>query len=188
MSSLSSVSADLQPTSLIDQRINDAQVLPPELEAVAEKHYSDCNIRPYIARLAIEQEAYRNGKVMSTHQEIVKLRDNFKTITDFLDHVHTQLQNGGKSVSLEGMSTLTDKLYELLPDKRLKGLSLTRQDAEHLSIVLTRKSERDITPQINELTVRATHLLEDLDKILPLLKEIMKAYDDLINRINNKPH
>jgi hypothetical protein len=40
---------------------------------------------------------------------------------------------------------------------------------------------------MQELTSDITHIIEDSDKIFPILKELLKAYDDLINRMNNKP-
>jgi hypothetical protein len=159
--------------------------LPTDLYELSEKHYGECNVRPYFVKLGMVQEAIRDKKLTANNKELQHLRGQLDTITTFLGEVQNQLKNGNH-VDLTGKNELTDKLHEILPDKRLKETKLSRSDAELLCHALTRKSENHITPDIEDLTNDMTHIIEDLDKILPILKDLMKAYDDLINRINNK--
>jgi len=162
--------------------------LPPDLEALADKHYSDCNVRSYFVKIGMAQEQMRDGKLNDKMQELRAQRANLNDITTFLDHVNTEIKTNpnAREISLTGHNELTDRLYKILPDERLKKDKLTRTEAELLCHAMTRKSDQDITPNIQEITTDMTHIIEDLDKILPILKELMKSYDDLINRINNK--
>jgi hypothetical protein len=159
--------------------------LPADLYELSEKHYGECNVRPYFVKLGMAQEAIRDQKLTASNIELKRMRGQLDTITTFLGEVQDQLKKGNH-VDLTGKNELTDKLHEILPDKRLKETKLSRSDAELLCHALTRKSENHITPDIEDLTNDMTHIIEDLDKILPILKDLMKAYDDLINRINNK--
>jgi hypothetical protein len=163
--------------------------LPADLEVLSEKHYSDCNVRSYLVKIGMAQEQLRDGRLNDKNQELRKERANLQTITNFLDKVNSDLRTNpnAKEVHLAGNHEPIDKLYEILPDARLKKEKLTRTEAELLCHALTRHSDQQITPNIQELTTDMTHIIEDLDKILPILKELMKSYDDLINRINNKP-
>ncbi len=162
--------------------------LPPDLEALSEKHYSDCNVRSYFVKIGMAQEQIRDGKLNDKMQELRAQRANLNDITNFLDMVnaHFKTNPNAKEILLTGENELTDRLYKILPDERLKKNNLTRIEAELLCHAMTRESDQNITPNIQEITTDMTHIIEDLDKILPILKELMKAYDDLINRINNK--
>ena len=175
----------------IDENVEpaSAQQLPPDLEALSEKHYSDCNVRSYFVKIGLAQEQLRDGKLNAKSHELRQERENLDTITKFLDQVNSDLKTNptAKEVSLIGHNELTEKLFRLLPDARLKQPKLTRTEAELLCHALTRYQDQRVTPNIQELTNDMTHIIEDLDKILPILKELMKSYDDLINRINNKP-
>ncbi len=135
------------------------------------------------------QEQIRDGKLSDKIHELRAERANLADITTFLDIINANLKTSpnAKEVYLTGNNELTDRIYKFFPDERLKKDKLTRTEAELLCHAMTRKSDQDITPNIQELTTDMTHIIEDLDKILPILKELMKAYDDLINRINNKP-
>jgi hypothetical protein len=168
-------------TTLVEQ-------LPPDLEALSDKHYSDCNVRSYFVQIGMAQEQIRDGKLNDKIQELRAQRANLADITKFLDIVNAQTKTNpnAKEISLTGENELTDRLYKILPDERLKKDKLTLIEAELLCHAMTRESDQNITPNIQELTTDMTHIIEDLDKILPILKELMKSYDDLINRINNK--
>jgi hypothetical protein len=159
--------------------------LPADLYELSEKHYGECNVRPYFVKLGLAQEAIRDGKISMSNKELNRLNGQLQTINEFLEEVEGQLLRGNK-VNFAGKNQLTDKLYEILPHNLLKKSELTRAEAELLSHAMTRRSENHISPDIEQLTNDMTHIIEDLDKILPILKELMKAYDDLINRINNR--
>ena len=168
--------------------VDSGHQLPPDLEALAEKHYSDCNVRSYFVKIGLAQEQLRDRKLNEKSHDLRQQRANLQTLTLFMDKVNTDLKTNpsAKEVQLAGHHELMDKLYEIFPDQRLKKDKLTRVEAELLLHALTRHGDQEITPAIQELTNDMTHIIEDLDKILPILKELMKAYDDLINRINNK--
>ena len=163
--------------------------LPPDLKALSEKHYGDCNVRSYFVKIGMAQEQIRDGKLYDKTKELREQRGQLADLTKFLDIVnaHVKTNPNAKEIPLTGDNELTDRLYKILPDERLKKDKLTRTEAELLCHAMTRKSDQDITPNIQDITTDMTHIIEDLDKILPILKELMKAYDDLINRINNKP-
>jgi len=165
----------------------DSNQLPDDLKALSEKHYNDCNVRSYFVKIALAQEQFRDGKLNNKSHELQQERDKLKTINTFLEKVSTDLSSSNE-VILSGHYDLTTKLFEIFPDARFQKDKLTRKDAEMLSHALTRRSDQEITPNIQEITTDMTHIIEDLDKILPILKELLKAYDDLINRINNKPN
>ncbi len=173
------------PASTFEPIDTASKQLHADLFELSEKHYGDCNVRPYFVKLGLAQEALRDKKLSASNQELHRLRGQLDTITTFLGEVQEQLAKGNE-VRLTGKNELTDKLHEILPDERLKKTKLTRSEAELLCHALTRKSENHITPDIEDLSNDMTHIIEDLDKILPILKDLMKAYDDLINRINNK--
>lgn len=162
--------------------------LPADLEALSEKHYGDSNVRSYFVKIGMAQEQLRDGKLNDKMQELRAQRANLADITKFLDLVntHTKTNPNAKEISLTGENELTDRLYQILPDERLKKNTLSRTEAELLCHAMTRESDQNITPNIQEITTDMTHIIEDLDKILPLLKELMKSYDDLIYRINNR--
>jgi hypothetical protein len=163
--------------------------LPADLQTLSEKHYSDCNVRSYFVKIGLAQEQLRDGKLYDKSHELRQQRANLADITKFLEIVNTELKTkpNTKEVHLTGNNELTDRLYQILQDERFKKDKLTRTEAELLCHAMTRHSDQQITPNIQELTTDMTHIIEDLDKILPILKELMKSYDDLINRINNKP-
>jgi hypothetical protein len=162
--------------------------LPSDLQTLSEKNYSDCNVRSYFVKIGLAQEQLRDGKLYEKSHELRQQRTDLADITNFLEIVNTELKTkpSAKEVYLTGNNELTDRLYKILPDERLKKDKLTRTEAELLCHAMTRHSDQQITPNIQELTTDMTHIIEDLDKILPILKELMKSYDDLINRINNK--
>ena len=160
--------------------------LPPDLYDLSEKHYGECNVRPYFVKLGMAQEAIRDGKIATSNKELNRLNGQLQTINEFLEEVQGQLLKGDK-VSLVGKNQLVDELRKILPHALLEKTELTRAEAGLLSHAMTRRSENHISPDIEQLTNDMTHIIEDLDKILPILKELMKSYDDLINRINNKP-
>jgi len=184
MAAISGVSSD----PIIDNFEQDPTQLPPDLEALAKKHYSDCNVRAYIVKIGIAQEDLRDGRINAKSQELRQQRANLQTITTFLGKVEEMKSNpNAKELQLAGEHQLMDKLYEIFPDQRLKKDKLTRSEAEMLYHAFTRHCDQEIHPNMQELTSDITHIIEDSDKIFPILKELLKAYDDLINRMNNKP-
>lgn len=155
-----------------------------DLETLAEQHYGDCNVRAYFVKIGLAQEELRNDRLTRKSQELRQERKNLGDITQFLELLGANPH--AKEVSLVGHNELTDRIYQLLPDERLKKDKLTMIEAQMLSHALTRHSDQQITVNIQELTTDMTHIIEDMDKILPILKDLMTKYDDLINRINNK--
>jgi molecular chaperone GrpE (heat shock protein) len=161
--------------------------LPADLLALSEKHYGDCNVGAYFAKIGMAQEEFRDGKLQIKKEELIKQRQQLNDIGTFLEKVNEQLKKSPKNdVDLTGENQLFDRLYTILPDERLKTQKLKRADAELLCHAFTRKSENHITPNIEELTTDMTHIIEDLDKILPILKDLLQSYTRLIERIQSK--
>jgi len=150
-----------------------------------EQHKNDINVAALFPQIGMAQEAFRDGKLYTKNEELKQQRQNLDDIGTFLEKVNEQLKKSPKNdVDLTGENQLFDRLYKILPDERLKAQKLKRADAEMLCHALTRRSENHITPGIEELTTDMTHIVEDLDKILPILKELLQAYARLIERIN----
>ncbi|MBS0649093.1 MAG: hypothetical protein JSS10_07730 [Verrucomicrobia bacterium] len=177
--------------------LKQSQPLPADLEQLSEQTYADSNIHGYKAKLeqhevnvgmllpgiGMAQEALRDQRLAAKNTQLHEERQNLDAITTFLDKVNQQKNN--KVIDFTGENELLDRLKSILPDeKRLSNPQMKREDAELLCRALTRKSENHITPKIEEITTDMTHIIEDLDKILPILKEMLQAYARLIERIN----
>lgn len=170
--------------------------LPADLVNLSEQTYADSNIHGYKAKLeqhevnvgmllpgiGMAQEALRDQRLSVKNAQLREERANLEAIDAFLTKVADNKNN--KEIDFTGQNQLIDRLYAILPDPRLKNQKLKKDDAELLCRAFLRKSENHITPNIEELTTDMTHIIEDLDKILPILKEMQQAYARLIERIN----
>ena len=67
------------------------------------------------------------------------------------------------------------------------GSNFKRKELEWLCQMLTREIDSKITPQIDELKDDIFDIMQLLDKILPILKELGKKYDDHIAYIQRQP-
>jgi hypothetical protein len=173
--------------------------LPADLLELSEKHHGNCNVGAYaekmsetnvgalFVQIAKMQEERRDADLSKKKEELIQQRQQLDDIGTFLEKVNDQLKKNPKNdVDLTGENQLFDRLYAILPDERLKTQKLKRTDAELLCHAFTRKSENHITPNIEELTTDMTHIIEDLDKILPILKDLLQSYSRLIERIQSK--
>lgn len=174
--------------------VTDSNDLPEALAVESEKHYGEINIRPYFAKLAMEQEKLRDGKILMKNDEMRELRNRLSTITDFLDKANYELmRTQGNKIQMVGpdYADMLLEIKKILPEhaRNLIGDKSTfdRREIEHLCQVLTRKIDSDITPQIDELKDEIFDIMQLLDKILPTLKELLKRYDDHINYILRQP-
>lgn len=173
-----------------------SNTLPVEVVERSEATYADSNVHSYKAKLeqhevnvgmllpgiGMAQEALRDQRLSAKNFQLREERQKLDDITTFLDKVNQQKNN--KVIDLTEENQLLDRLYAILPDPRLTNSKIKKEDAELLCRAFTRKSENHITPTIEEITTDMTHIIEDLDKILPILKEMQQAYARLIERIN----
>lgn len=171
---------------------NDTTKLPPHLDQESKEHYQDINVRPYFAHLAMEQEKIRDGKVLAKNSEIREVRNKIHTITDFLDHSHYAMNNQtGDTIVMTEHADLLFRLKGMLPEhaaKMLDGKStFTRRELQTLCQMMTRRIDSEYTPQIEALKDDIFDIMQNLDKILPILKDLCKRYDDHINYINRQP-
>lgn len=170
--------------------------LPPELAAEAVANYNDINIRPYFAHLALEKEKLQKGQILKKTEEMRALRDNIRNITNFLDKAQHKLMNhNGKptaevgleaATEIENLRPLLSKSPEMM--KLLdKGAKITQRELELVCKIVTRKIDNDLAPKIEDLQDDITDIREHLNLILPILKELLKKYDDHISNIIRLP-
>ena len=192
------------PTAALDGALeaawNSAQIqntqsneLPEELAIEAKNNYGDINVRPFFAKLAIEQEKLRDGKIGMKNEDMRALRDKLKMITNFLDEANYQLMktNGNEIQMTEHADLLFDMKKMLSPEaakivEKANG-KFQRRELEWLCQMLTRKMDSEIIPEIDELKDEIFDIMQLLDKILPILKELGKKYDDHIAYIQRQP-
>lgn len=165
--------------------------LPRELEIESKEHYGTMNIRPYFSKLAVEQEKLRDGKILMKNQEVRTLRNQISTITDFLDHANYELKNThGDQIHMTKHSALLEELKKIVPEHAAKLIGdrsiFNRREVEMMCQMFTRKIDSDLVPKIDELKDDILDIMQLLDKILPLLKELVKKYDDHITYITRQ--
>ena len=171
---------------------NDTSKLSPQLDKESKEHYKDINVRPYFAHLAMEQEKLRDGKVLMKNAEIREVRDKIHTITDFLDQAHYAMntQSGDKIVMTEH-ADLIFRIKGMLPEHAAKIIGnkseFSRRELQTLCQMMTRRIDSEYTPQIEALKDDIFDIMQLLDKILPIMKDLCKRYDDHINYINRQP-
>lgn len=171
---------------------NNTSQLSPELDQESKEHYQDINVRPYFAHLAMEQEKLRDGKVLMKNAEIREVRDKIHTITDFLDHAHHEMNNTtSDTIVMTEHADLLFRLKGMLPEHAAKIIgdksTFTRRELQTLCQMMTRRIDSEYTPQIEALKDDIFDIMQNLDKILPILKDLCKRYDDHINYINRQP-
>ncbi len=195
---MTSISSDL-PNDL-DAAWNAAQApqgvqsneLPEVLADEAEKHYGDINVRPFFAKLALDQERLRDGKIGMKNEEMRALRNKLSTITDFLDKANYELMNTkSNTIQMTEHAGVLFEMKKMLPEYASKIIGdrsiFERREVEWLCQILTRKIDSEITPEIDELKDDIFDTMQLLDKILPILKELCKKYDEHINYILRQP-
>lgn len=169
-----------------------ANSLPEVLAAESERHYSDINVRPYFAKLAMDQERLRDGKITMKNEEMRALRDKLTMTTDFLDKANYALMNTrSNTIQMTEHADLLFEMKKMLPEHAQKLIgdrsTFERREVEWLCQILTRKIDGEITPQIEEIKDEIFDIMQLLDKILPILKELCKRYDDHINYMLRQP-
>jgi hypothetical protein len=176
-----------QPTfEPVEPFINGPEELPEHLAVVEEKHHSDINVRLLLVELAMKTEAAKKNEIHVKNGELAKLKDKVVTITDFVEHISNQLSNPhNKEINLADESQLVEKMREIFPHEYLTRTTWTRDEAERLCTVFTRRSDR-LQNDINEKAVMINRLFEDWHELIPIWKEILKAASDLIDRINQR--
>jgi hypothetical protein len=172
--------------------------LPEELAIEAKNNYGDINVRPFFAKLAMDQEKLRDGKIGMKNEELRTLRNKLSTITDFLDKANYELINtNGNTIQMngDGNANLMFEIKKILPPnsnalkliEEANGSKFERRKLEWLCQMFTRQIDSEITPQIDELKDDIFDIMQLLDKILPILKELGKKYDDHIAYIQRQP-
>ncbi|HEX2579496.1 MAG TPA: hypothetical protein VHK67_03740 [Rhabdochlamydiaceae bacterium] len=160
--------------------------LPEHLATLEEKHHEDINVRLLLVQLAMKTEEAKKSQIHVKNGELGKLKDKVETITSFVEHISQQLSNPhNKTVVLADKSQLVEKMSEIFPHDYLKRTTWTRDEAEKLCTVFTRRSDR-IQNEINEHAVKINRLFEDWHELVPIWKEILKSANDLIDRINQR--
>ncbi len=168
--------------------------LPPEIAVEAKENYDIINIRPYFATLALEQEKLRDGKMMMKIQEVEKLHGQLEAIHDFLNVAKNALNEhaikgiASDEIDLRQHSATIDKIRPLLASapylaKIVENNMPHKKMLETLCEAMTRKIDGVINPKIEKLQDEVTDLREFLNLVMPLLKELMKKYDEHINNI-----
>jgi hypothetical protein len=167
--------------------------LPPELVVEAEENVRSVNVRYQMAQLGVAIEQAQEGKIKANNKEVREMRNQLSTISDFLDNAHhAMLTTKGDKIEMQQHSKLIEQVVALLPEKTrllLKDKSgsntstFNRKELEWVCQVCTREMDSSITPRINELQDDNHDIMELLTKLLPLLKEIIKKYDDSVSRM-----
>lgn len=164
----------------------DAEELPEHLASLEKKHHEDVNVRLLLVQLAMKTEEAKKNEIHVKNGELGKLKDKVETITSFVEHISEQLSNPrNKDVALANESQLVEKMREIFPHEYLSRTKWTRDEAERLCTVFTRRSDR-IQNEINEHAVKINRLFEDWHELVPIWKEILKNANDLIDRINQR--
>lgn len=160
--------------------------LPAHLAVVEEKHHEDINVRLLLVQLCMKIEEAKKDEIHVKNGELGKLKDKAATITNFVEHISTQLDNPhNKSINLANESQLVEKMKEIFPHEYLTRTTWTRDEAERLCTVFTRRSDR-LNNEINEMAVMINRSFEDWHELIPIWKEILKTANDLIDRINQR--
>lgn len=177
-------------------RVEEAQTdeLPAVLEAEAVQHCGEINVRALCGQIGLQLEAARDGKILVKTEEMRALRNKLGSITDFLGEAQKKLAEvKGDTIQMVGpeYAALLEDLNKILPEKSRELLAdpakLQRRHIEHLCQMLTRKIDTEIVPQIDELKDAIFDIMQTHDKMLPILRDMMKRYDDHINHINRQP-
>jgi hypothetical protein len=170
----------------IESLINGPDELPEHLAVVEQKHHHDINVRMLLVDLAMKTENEKKAEIHLKNGELGKLKDRIVTITDFVEHISNQLSNPHcKDVTLANESQLVEKMREIFPHEYLTRTTWTRDEAERLCTVFTRRSDR-LQNDVNEKAVMINRLFEDWHELIPIWKEILKTANDLIDRINQR--
>jgi|GEM_PF-1579660 len=164
----------------------ETEELPEHLRVVEEKHHEEINVRYLLVQLAMKTEEAKKNEIHVKNGELGKLKDKVETITSFLEHVGKQLSDPrNKDVVLADKSQLVEKMKELFDHEYLSRSTWTRDEAEKLCTVFTRRSDR-IQNDINQKATEINRLFEDWHELVPIWKEILKSANDLIDRINQR--
>lgn len=172
--------------------LQNSNALPPEVEAESRAHYGDINVRPFFAKLAMEQERISNGQIHAKNEEMKELRDKLQLITRFLDRAnHAMSTTTSDTIQMTDDADLLVEMKKILPEhiRNIIGdrSTFTRQEMKWLCEVLTRNIDSDIIPQIDEVKDQIFDIMQLLDKILPILKKLLEQYDAHINYILRQP-
>jgi hypothetical protein len=170
----------------IEPFIKGPEELPDHLAVVEKKHHEDINVRLLLVQLAMKTEAAKKDEIHVENGELLQLKDKVVTITSFVEHISEQLSNPrNKDVSLANESPLVEKMREIFPHEYLTRTTWTRDEAERLCTVFTRRSDR-LQNDVNEMAVMINRHFEDWHELIPIWKEILKTANDLIDRINQR--
>jgi hypothetical protein len=166
--------------------------LPKVLADESVQNYGTMNVRPLFAKLAVELENRRDGKISMKNQEMRELRNQLSTLTDFLDKANYQMLNTtGDKIHMENDADLLFKIKETLPEhaRNLLGDSsiIERRKLEWLCQMVTRRIDSEVTPKIDEIKDDIVDIMQLLDKMLPILKDLLKKCDDQINYTLRQP-
>lgn len=159
--------------------------LPEVLAEEAKTSYGDINVRPFFAKLGIDLEAARDNKAGMKLNEVRELRNKLGTITTFLDKANYALKNTtSNDIQLTEHADLLFEVKKMLPEHASKLIgdrsTFKRHEVEWLCQMFTRKIDTEISPQIDELKDEVFDIMQMFDKILPILKDLLKKYDDHI--------
>jgi hypothetical protein len=170
----------------IESHVNGPEELPAHLAVVEKKHHEEINVRLLLVQLTMKIEAAKKDEIHVKNGELGKLKDKLETITSFVEHISEQLSNPhNKDIVLANESQLVEKMREIFPHEYLTRTTWTRDEAERLNIVFTRRSDR-LQNNVNEMAVTINRHFEDWHELIPIWKEILKTANDLIDRINQR--
>ncbi len=187
--SIDALSKNLEPATSFDainSNNTDSEQLPEHLAVVEQKHHEEVNIRLLLVNAMLKIEGAKKNEIHVQNGELAKLKDRLHTITTFVEHVGNQLSNPrNKDVNLAQESQLVEKMKEIFPHEYLSRTSWTRDEAEKLCVVFTRRSDR-ITNDINDMAVQINRKFEDWHELVPIWKEMLKSLNDAIDRMNQR--
>jgi hypothetical protein len=169
-----------------------AEVSLDNLEAAWESAPTGAKEDNVAEKLMDESEKNRDSKMVEKNKEITEVRNKISTLTNFLDVAYIAMgATTSDTIQLTEHADLLFTLKGMLPEHAAKLIgdrtTFSRREVEMLCQMMTRRIDSEYAPQIEELKDDMMDIMQVLDKLLPILKDLLKKEDDHTKYIIRQP-
>jgi hypothetical protein len=197
----------VNPNSAVDQKdiytpmTHEAESLPNEILDEIDAHADTLDVVQQgkklsmgmeIVNMGLGLEGAMNAKLAAKNKELEPLYENVKLITEFLDHAEYAMNNTkGDQINMQEHSALLEKVRPLIPERTRKLIPFNkgtyhRKELTWMCNVFLRHKDTEISTQIDRKTKEATDIYKNLEQSIPMLKDILKRWLDLQERMVGK--
>lgn len=165
-----------------DEKWDDIEIEKTQKE-VSDVAGTVVNIGLLVVQLQRQAEDRQDAKIEGKLAEIDALHKKTEIITSFLEALQSKLSREGENtVDFKEYQPLINALKEDFPHELLEKNEWKKSDAEILEKTFSRRVEQ-VTRLLNPKMVDVDHLMKDRHEILSLVREILKMWTEMDNKM-----